>query len=71
MSAAYEQDARVWDLAKAQCMHVLKGHSDKVYSAFIDQDDGNIAVTGSIDGTAKVWDLKNGYVVSLFLTYGI
>lgn len=52
--------AKVWDLATGEASHVLDGHDD-VVSAVAMWPDGSKLVTGSYDGTAKVWDLASGH----------
>ena len=50
-------DARVWDLEKKECLHVLKGHAEKLYSVTFD---GKVIATGSMDKTVRLWDPVNG-----------
>jgi F-box and WD-40 domain protein CDC4 len=45
-------------LETKECLHVLKGHESQVYSVAFD---GRRIVTGSLDKTARVWDLQSGY----------
>jgi WD40 repeat protein len=44
----------------------LKGHTDWVYAAEFSSD-GKRAVTASLDGTARLWDLASGQVVQTFV----
>ncbi len=47
---------RVWDLESRTSVHVIRGHTDTLsHVAF--SPDGDRLVTGSKDGTARVWDL--------------
>ncbi len=55
--------ARVWDL-NGELQLVLSGHSDEVTCATFSRD-GNRILTGSKDGTARLWDLS-GQKLSVF-----
>eukprot|EP00775_Hariotina_reticulata_P003662 gene3662-3923_t len=71
--------ARLWDTQSSRCLQVLTGHSDDVTCVVLTSR-GRFAVTGSVDGTAQVWDLAaedvsstsvhDGRVVSLVSTAG-
>lgn len=56
VSARFDHDARVWNLERKKCVHVLKGHRDKIYVVAFD---GKI-LTGGLGG-ARVWDPMAGY----------
>lgn len=49
----------VWDILSGSCKNVLEGHSGEVLSVVLTRR-GRFAVTGSMDGTARVWDLAAG-----------
>lgn len=51
--------AQLWDLAAGRRLLSLTGHSAGVSSADVTAD-GRLAVTGSLDGTARLWDLASG-----------
>ena len=48
---------RHWDAVYISA--ALAGHTDKIISSTL-SDDGKIAVTGSLDNTARVWDTETG-----------
>ncbi|MEU3622477.1 WD40 repeat domain-containing protein [Amycolatopsis coloradensis] len=50
------KNASLWDPRTGQVMFTLRGHSDIVNTVAF-RPDGNALVTGSKDGTARVWDL--------------
>ena len=51
--------AVVWDVLSGSCKNVLEGHSGEVLSVVLTRR-GRFAVTGSMDGTARIWDLAAG-----------
>jgi F-box and WD-40 domain protein CDC4 len=57
VSGSFDHDARVWNLERKECVHVLKGHEDKIYVVAFD---GKKILTGGLDG-ARVWDPVAGY----------
>ena len=47
----------VWDVAAERELAVLKGHTDEVESVAFSRD-GNFVVSGSEDGSARVWEVE-------------
>lgn len=45
---------RLWHVATAECVHVMTGHTAAV-NAVVMTTDGTKTVSGSADGTIKVW----------------
>ncbi|XP_066924952.1 F-box and WD repeat domain-containing 11-B-like [Clytia hemisphaerica] len=54
-------NSRVWDRHTLACNKVLDGHTKGVLCL---QYDGDILITGSIDGTVKVWGLTSGELMN-------
>jgi WD40 repeat protein len=50
---------RVWETGSGRLVHVLAGHTTIVSNVVVSRD-GTVAVSASIDGTARVWDLRTG-----------
>ena len=50
---------RVWDVATGQPIGILGGHADFI-AALAFSPDGQLLVSVSDDGTAKIWDWRNG-----------
>jgi len=55
VSAAMDDDVRVWDLNAGRCIGVLEGHTASVGAL---QVEDNILATGSVDATVRLWDLS-------------
>jgi len=49
----------LWDVGTRRFRHDLRGHGGDVYSAVFSPD-GKSVLTGSVDGTARIWDVKTG-----------
>lgn len=45
---------RLWRVSTAECLHVMTGHTAAV-NAVVVTTDGAKTVSGSADGTVKVW----------------
>lgn len=54
--------ARIFDVSTGKELQVLRGHKDRIASVDF-SDDGKILVTGSWDGTARVWSVQNGRLI--------
>jgi len=52
------KNAHIWDTKTAH-EHILSGHTGAVSSVAITPD-GRYAVTGSVDRTARIWNMKTG-----------
>lgn len=49
--------AFLWDLFSKQPIRQFKGHTKEIFSIAVSKN-GKYLVTGSVDGTAKLWDLN-------------
>ncbi|WP_410644974.1 WD40 repeat domain-containing protein [Amycolatopsis sp. lyj-346] len=56
LATANGSNVSLWDPRTGQVVFTLRGHTDGV-TAVAFRPDGNVLVTGSKDGTARVWDL--------------
>jgi WD40 repeat protein/serine/threonine protein kinase len=60
---AFDETAQYWELShrtgKMRVKAILKGHKDSISALSLSHHD-MIAITGSWDNTAKIWDLNNG-----------
>ncbi|KAI1263261.1 WD40 repeat-like protein [Xylariaceae sp. FL1019] len=59
VSGSYDNTVRVWRISTGETVHVLQGHSQKVYSVVLDTE-RNRCISGSMDSFVKIWDLDTG-----------
>ncbi|KAI1387131.1 WD40 repeat-like protein [Hypoxylon trugodes] len=59
VSGSYDNTVRVWRISTGETVHVLQGHSQKVYSVVLDVT-RNRCISGSMDSSVKIWDLATG-----------
>lgn len=52
---SWDNTSRIWDLETGECLTVLKGHTYAVYSSYLTSTK---IVTGSSDGTVRVWNYQ-------------
>lgn len=64
ITGSYDSTARVWDLKTGECLWVLKGHKERIYSCVYDFK-RNTCFTGSMDTSVRIWDLNTGETVSI------
>ncbi|KAF9448137.1 WD40 repeat-like protein [Macrolepiota fuliginosa MF-IS2] len=58
-TGAEDQQVRVWNIYQRTLRHVFAGHTNDIYALDYAKN-GNFVLSGSADGTARVWDLKGG-----------
>lgn len=59
VSGSYDNTVRVWDIRSGRLLHLLEGHTQKVYSVVIDAE-RNRCMSGSMDTSVRIWDLETG-----------
>lgn len=62
--AAGDSCAYCWDLETGKIKMVYKGHSDYLH-CIVARECSNQIITGSEDGTARIWDCRNGKSVQV------
>jgi WD40 repeat protein len=58
---------RLWDLESGTLLRTLRGHTGSVRAVALTPD-GRAAVSGSDDGTLRLWDLQTSTEIALFTT---
>jgi WD40 repeat protein len=51
----------VWDIETGELRHELRGHSVEVWGVALSADN-HLAISGGLDGTVRLWDLRAGGV---------
>lgn len=59
VSGSYDSTVRVWRISTGESLHVLQGHTQRVYSVVLDTK-RNRCISGSMDSLVKIWDLDTG-----------
>ena len=59
VSGSYDHTVRVWRLSTGETAHVLRGHTQKVYSVVLDPARRR-CISGSMDNLVKIWSLDTG-----------
>ena len=60
---------QIWDITKRQLHNSFRGHTQTTYSVAFSSD-GRLIVSGSGDGTARIWDIMDGSSKTLTVTAG-
>lgn len=63
-AAAGDSCAYCWDVEKCKIKMIFKGHSDYLH-CIVARNSCNQIITGSEDGTARVWDCRSGKCVQV------
>ena len=64
LSVVSRQTVKIWDLATGTKMRELVGHLGLVINAVWNAD-GTMAVTSSVDGTARIWNTETGETLAI------
>ncbi|GAA5835698.1 hypothetical protein JCM9279_004621 [Rhodotorula babjevae] len=59
VSGSYDMDVRVWNVSTGAVRHILRGHTQKVYSVVYDHVRKQCA-SGSMDSTVRLWSTETG-----------
>ena len=58
-SGSDDHTVRLWDVTSGQCLKILQGHTNGVWSVAFSPD-GQTLASGSQDETIKLWDVQTG-----------
>ncbi|KZV82358.1 WD40 repeat-like protein [Exidia glandulosa HHB12029] len=58
-TASFDDTARLWDAVTGNCLHVIRGHAHKCYTATFSPD-GLYLSTGGGDSTVRITSVKTG-----------
>ena len=64
------QNIQIWNLETEECENVCKGHTDYVGPIDICVSASRV-ISGSIDGTVRVWDLKSAHCLNVINEYRV
>jgi F-box and WD-40 domain protein CDC4 len=59
VSGSYDSTVRVWKISTGETVHLLTGHTQKIYSVALDHKNRR-CVSGSMDNLVKIWCLDTG-----------
>ncbi|EEB07557.2 F-box/WD repeat protein Pop1 [Schizosaccharomyces japonicus yFS275] len=59
VSGSYDGTVRVWQASTGECLHVLRGHVDRVYSVIIDETRQR-CISAGVDACIRIWSLITG-----------
>jgi WD40 repeat protein len=63
ISGGGDDKAYLWSLEDGMRAHVLEGHTDSVTACGFNYT-GQLAATGALDGTVKVWNCSTGELMA-------
>ncbi|KXT10387.1 hypothetical protein AC579_1194 [Pseudocercospora musae] len=58
VSGGGDKTVFIWDVATAQTLRRFGGHAARINAVAFGGEGDSVAMSGSFDGTAKIWDLK-------------
>jgi WD40 repeat protein len=53
-------EIKIWDLAKAELKHTLRGHASQVINMQFNVDGTKLVSSGGFDHSVRVWDIEQG-----------
>lgn len=59
VSGSYDCTVRVWKISTGDMVHVLTGHTQKIFSVVLDHENRR-CISGAMDNLVKIWDLDTG-----------
>jgi len=65
VSASFDSTIRIWDAQTGECIRILEGHADIVFSAAFNNE-GSMVVLSSGDQSIRIWDVLTGVYIKVF-----
>ena len=62
VSGSSDKTVRIWNADTGECVRVLEGHSDCVWSVSLSED-ASMIISGSWDKTVRIWNADTGECV--------
>jgi mitogen-activated protein kinase organizer 1 len=53
-----DKQVLLWDVPNTAIVRRFRGHAGRVNCVRLNEE-GTVAVSGSVDGTARIWDLRS------------
>ena len=63
-SGSDDHTVRLWDVTSGQCLKILQGHTNGVWSVAFSPD-GQTLASGSDDHTVRLWDVTSGQCLKI------
>lgn len=60
VSGSYDHTCRIWDIEQGQCVSILRGHNNRIYSISTMR---GLIYSGSQDSTVRVWCASTGQCI--------
>ena len=58
ISSSWDKSGFLWGVPNTTVLRRFRGHAGRVNCVKLNEE-GTIAVSGSVDGTARIWDLRS------------
>ena len=57
-NSSFDKQVLLWDVPNTAIVRRFRGHAGRVNCVKLNEE-GTVAVSGSVDGTARIWDLRS------------
>ncbi|GAB5593676.1 SCF ubiquitin ligase complex subunit cdc4 [Umbelopsis nana] len=68
VSGSYDNSMRLWNIETGRLIHLMEGHTQRVYSVVLDIDNRR-CMSGSMDSTVRIWSLDDGHSILVGLLH--
>ncbi|KAI9285194.1 WD40-repeat-containing domain protein [Umbelopsis sp. AD052] len=70
VSGSYDYTMRLWNIETGRLIHLMEGHTQRVYSVVLDIDNRR-CMSGSMDSTVRIWSLDDGSCLNVLEGHSI